>query len=63
MIRSLQVRLVQMPNVYAGGAIDGRYGKQVRAAVARFQQWYSIRGGETGVYGDNTRRALMLRTE
>jgi peptidoglycan hydrolase-like protein with peptidoglycan-binding domain len=61
-VYELQVRLLQVPNVYAGGAIDGRYGKELREAVARFQQWYGIRGDETGVYGDNTRHALMLRT-
>ncbi|MGW0773623.1 peptidoglycan-binding domain-containing protein [Streptomyces sp. NPDC002835] len=62
-VYELQVRLLQVPNVYAGGAIDGRYGKEVRAAVARFQEWYGIRGDETGVYGDDTRHALMLRTK
>lgn len=62
-VYELQVRLLQVPNMYDGGAIDGRYGKEVRAAVARFQQWYGIRGDETGVYGDNTRLALMLRTK
>ncbi|MGG7576105.1 hypothetical protein [Streptomyces sirii] len=31
--------------------------------MARFQKWYSVRGDETGVYGDQTRRALMLRTK
>ncbi|WP_407285045.1 peptidoglycan-binding protein [Streptomyces sp. BP-8] len=62
-VYELQVRLLQIPNVYEGGAIDGRYGADVRAAVARFQKWYSVRGDETGVYGDQTRRALMLRTK
>ncbi|MGI5404774.1 peptidoglycan-binding domain-containing protein [Streptomyces sp. CA-135486] len=62
-VYELQVRLLQVPNMYDGGAIDGRYGKEVRAAVARFQQWYGVRGDETGVYGDNTRLALMLRTK
>ncbi|WP_405891272.1 peptidoglycan-binding protein [Streptomyces sp. NBC_00133] len=62
-VYELQVRLLQVPNMYDGGAIDGRYDKEVRAAVARFQQWYGIRGDETGVYGDNTRLALMLRTK
>ncbi|MFC4608851.1 peptidoglycan-binding protein [Streptomyces maoxianensis] len=62
-VYELQVRLLQVPNVYDGGAIDGRYDKEVRAAVARFQQWYGVRGDETGVYGDNTRLALMLRTK
>ncbi|MFF3453942.1 peptidoglycan-binding protein [Streptomyces sp. NPDC002730] len=62
-VYELQVRLLQVPNMYDGGAIDGRYDKEVRAAVARFQQWYGVRGDETGVYGDNTRLALMLRTK
>ncbi|WP_234020805.1 peptidoglycan-binding domain-containing protein [Streptomyces sp. 142MFCol3.1] len=62
-VYELQVRLLQIPNVYEGGAIDGRYGTEVREAVARFQEWYGIRGDETGVYGDETRHALMLRTE
>ncbi|NWF30294.1 peptidoglycan-binding protein [Streptomyces sp. PKU-EA00015] len=62
-VYELQVRLLQVPNVYDGGAIDGRYDKEVRAAVVRFQQWYGVRGDETGVYGDNTRHALMLRTK
>jgi peptidoglycan hydrolase-like protein with peptidoglycan-binding domain len=61
-VYELQVRLLQVPNTYDGGAIDGRYGKEVRAAVARFQQWYGVRGDEAGVYGNNTRHALMLRT-
>ncbi|MEU1200471.1 peptidoglycan-binding domain-containing protein [Streptomyces sp. NPDC005813] len=62
-VYELQVRLLQIPNVYDGGATDGRYGTEVREAVARFQEWYGIRGDETGVYGDETRHALMLRTK
>lgn len=62
-VYELQVRLLQVPNVYDRGATDGRYGKELLAAVARFQQWYGIRGDETGVYGDNTRLALMMRTK
>ncbi|MFF3244728.1 peptidoglycan-binding protein [Streptomyces sp. NPDC002870] len=62
-VYELQVRLLQVPNIYEGGAISGRYDMEVRAAVARFQKWYGIRGDETGVYGDHTRRALMLRTK
>ncbi|WP_369243740.1 peptidoglycan-binding protein [Streptomyces sp. R41] len=62
-VYELQVRLLQVPNIYDGGAIDGRYDEEVRQAVARFQKWYGIRGDETGVYGDNTRHALMLRTK
>ncbi|MEU8915559.1 peptidoglycan-binding protein [Streptomyces nigrescens] len=62
-VYELQVRLLQIPNVYEGGAIGGRYDADVRTAVARFQKWYGVRGDETGVYGDQTRRALMLRTK
>ncbi|WP_239696696.1 MULTISPECIES: peptidoglycan-binding domain-containing protein [unclassified Streptomyces] len=62
-VHELQVRLLQIPNVYEGGAIDGRYDADVRAAVARFQKWYGVRGDETGIYGDQTRHALMLRTK
>ncbi|MFF4352508.1 peptidoglycan-binding protein [Streptomyces sp. NPDC001530] len=62
-VYELQVRLLQVPNIYDGGAIDGLYDKEVRMAVARFQKWYGIRGDETGVYGDHTRHALMLRTK
>ncbi|MDT0461198.1 peptidoglycan-binding domain-containing protein [Streptomyces sp. DSM 41527] len=62
-VYELQVRLLQIPNVYEGGAIGGRYDADVRAAVARSQKWYGVRGDETGVYGDQTRRALMLRTK
>ncbi|WP_243769441.1 peptidoglycan-binding domain-containing protein [Streptomyces cyanogenus] len=62
-VYELQVRLLQIPGLYDGGAIDGRYGTEVRQAVARFQKRFGIRGDETGVYGDNTRYALMLRTK
>jgi hypothetical protein len=31
--------------------------------VTRFQRVYGVDGDETGVYGHNTRRALMLRTK
>ncbi|MFF0065614.1 peptidoglycan-binding protein [Streptomyces sp. NPDC005279] len=62
-VYELQVRLLQVPNIYDGGAIDGSYGMEVRAAVAKFQKWYGIQGDETGVYGDHTRLALMLRTK
>lgn len=62
-VYELQVRLLQIPQLYDGGAIDGRFGTEVRQAVARFQQRFGLRGDETGVYGDNTRDALMLRTK
>ncbi|MEU7058250.1 peptidoglycan-binding domain-containing protein [Streptomyces sp. NPDC046197] len=62
-VYELQVRLLQIPHVYDGGAINGRFDAKVRQAVARFQERYGIRGDATGVYGDNTRQALMLRTK
>ncbi|MET9890549.1 peptidoglycan-binding domain-containing protein [Streptomyces sp. NPDC006465] len=62
-VYELQVRLLQIPGIYDGGPIDGRYDAEVRAAVTLFQKRYGIRGDETGVYGDNTRHALMLRTK
>lgn len=62
-VYELQVRLLQIPHAYPGGAIDGRFDTEVQQAVARFQERYGIRGDETGVYGDNTRHALMLRTK
>ncbi|MER5374763.1 peptidoglycan-binding protein [Streptomyces sp. NPDC002553] len=62
-VYELQVRLLQIPHIYDGGAINGRYDTEVRQAVARFQNAYGISGDETGVYGDNTRHALMLRTK
>lgn len=62
-VYELQVRLLQIPGLYDGGAIDGRFGTEVRQAVARFQKRFGIRGDETGVYGDHTRYALMLRTK
>ncbi|WP_323180909.1 peptidoglycan-binding domain-containing protein [Streptomyces sp. NBC_01142] len=61
-VYELQVRLRQVPDIYDNGTIGGSYDVEVRAAVARFQEWYGIRGDETGVYGDHTRHALMLRT-
>ncbi|MEU6808044.1 peptidoglycan-binding protein [Streptomyces sp. NPDC046831] len=61
-VYELQVRLLQIPHVYDGGAVNGRFDAGVRQAVARFQNAYGIHGDETGVYGDNTRHALMLRT-
>ncbi|MFJ9868901.1 peptidoglycan-binding protein [Streptomyces sp. NPDC101165] len=62
-VYELQVRLLQIPGIYDGGPIDGRYDAEVRAAVTLFQKRYRIRGDETGVYGDNTRFALTLRTK
>ncbi|MFD9435298.1 peptidoglycan-binding protein [Streptomyces sp. NPDC060002] len=62
-VYELQVRLLQIPDIYDGGPIDGRYDTGVRAAVTRFQKRYGVNGDESGVYGDNTRLALMLRTK
>jgi peptidoglycan hydrolase-like protein with peptidoglycan-binding domain len=62
-VYELQVRLLQIPHIYDGGAISGRFDTEVRQAVARFQKRFGVHGDETGVYGDNTRHALMLRTK
>ncbi|GAA3135720.1 hypothetical protein GCM10017687_60220 [Streptomyces echinatus] len=62
-VYELQVRLLQLPGIYDGGAMDGRYDVEVRAAVALFQERYGIRGDQRGVYGAETRLALMLRTK
>ncbi|USQ86127.1 peptidoglycan-binding protein [Streptomyces phaeoluteigriseus] len=62
-VYELQVRLLQIPDIYDGGPINGRYDTGVRAAVTLFQKRYGVRGDESGVYGDNTRFALMLRTK
>ncbi|MCT7353485.1 peptidoglycan-binding protein [Streptomyces sp. 15-116A] len=61
-VTELQQRLLRVPDVYRDGSIDGRYDATLTAAVARFQLWYGIQGDETGVYGDDTRRALESRT-
>ncbi|MGV9255354.1 peptidoglycan-binding protein [Streptomyces sp. NPDC003697] len=61
-VTELQVRLLHVPDVYRDGSTSGRYDAALEAAVARFQLWYGIRGDETGVYGDDTRRALEART-
>ncbi|MDK1475825.1 peptidoglycan-binding domain-containing protein [Streptomyces sp. 549] len=62
-VADLQVRLLRVPDVYAGGSVNGRFDAQLTSAVARFQEWYGIRGDETGVYGDDTRRDLEALTE
>ncbi|MEU4097012.1 peptidoglycan-binding protein [Streptomyces sp. NPDC026673] len=61
-VSELQSRLLRIPNVYAGGAVDGRFDGRLAAAVARFQVWYGVRGDESGEYGDATRRDLQSRT-
>ncbi|GAA2404541.1 hypothetical protein GCM10010420_35090 [Streptomyces glaucosporus] len=57
-VSRLQERLRGIPHIYPGGAVDGRYGGELARAVARFQEWYGVRGDEEGVYGDDTRRRL-----
>ncbi|MDX3311922.1 peptidoglycan-binding domain-containing protein, partial [Streptomyces sp. ME08-AFT2] len=61
-VTELQQRLLRIPNVYDNGPTDGRYSGVLTEAVARFQLWYGIRGDESGVYGDDTRRDLESRT-
>lgn len=61
-VSELQSRLLRIPNVYAGGSVDGRFDQRLAAAVARFQVWYGVRGDESGEYGDATRRDLESRT-
>ncbi|WP_329342622.1 peptidoglycan-binding protein [Streptomyces sp. NBC_00663] len=61
-VTDLQERLLRIPDVYANGSTDGTYDTVLTEAVARFQLWYGIRGDETGVYGDDTRRDLESRT-
>ncbi|MEU2711266.1 peptidoglycan-binding domain-containing protein [Streptomyces sp. NPDC007205] len=61
-VTDLQRRLLRVPDVYRDGSTSGTYDATLTAAVARFQLWYGISGDETGVYGDDTRRALESRT-
>ncbi|MFF3919945.1 peptidoglycan-binding protein [Streptomyces sp. NPDC001852] len=61
-VAELQKRLLRIPDVYRDGSTSGTYDAGLTAAVARFQLWYGISGDETGVYGDDTRRALESRT-
>jgi len=61
-VTELQERLLRIPNVYEKGSTSGSYDATLTAAVARFQLWYGIRGDETGVYGNDTRRDLESRT-
>ncbi|MFE8945199.1 peptidoglycan-binding protein [Streptomyces sp. NPDC007856] len=61
-VTELQERLLRIPDVYRDGSTSGTYDADLTAAVARFQLWYGISGDETGVYGDDTRRALESRT-
>lgn len=61
-VAELQRRLLRIPDVYRDGSTSGTYDADLTAAVGRFQLWYGISGDETGVYGDDTRRALESRT-
>jgi hypothetical protein len=61
-VSELQERLRKIPDVYKDGATSGEYDATLTEAVARFQLWYGIRGDETGVYGNDTRRDLESRT-
>ncbi|MEV7813204.1 peptidoglycan-binding domain-containing protein [Streptomyces flaveolus] len=61
-VADLQQRLLRIPDVYRDGATDGTYDATLTEAVARFQLWYGVSGDETGVYGNDTRRALESRT-
>ncbi|MFF0835627.1 MULTISPECIES: peptidoglycan-binding protein [unclassified Streptomyces] len=61
-VTELQQRLLRVPDVYRDGSTSGTYDAPLTEAVARFQLWYGISGDETGVYGDDTRRALESRT-
>ncbi|GHI03777.1 peptidoglycan-binding protein [Streptomyces cellostaticus] len=61
-VADLQQRLLRIPDVYRGGSTNGTYDVVLTEAVARFQLWYGISGDETGVYGNDTRRALESRT-
>ncbi|MEE1833276.1 peptidoglycan-binding domain-containing protein [Streptomyces sp. SP17KL33] len=61
-VSELQQRLLRIPNVYENGSTSGQYDVVLREAVARFQLWYGIRGDETGVYGNDTRKDLESRT-
>ncbi|MER8030065.1 peptidoglycan-binding domain-containing protein [Streptomyces bauhiniae] len=61
-VTELRRRLLRIPDVFRDGSATGPYDARLTAAVARFQLWYGIRGDETGVYGDDTRRDLESRT-
>lgn len=61
-VAELQERLLRIPDVYDRGARTGSYDAALTEAVARFQLWYGIRGDESGVYGDDTRKDLESRT-
>lgn len=61
-VTELRRRLLRIPDVFHDGPATGPYDARLAAAVARFQLWYGIRGDETGVYGDDTRRDLESRT-
>ncbi|MEW1717974.1 peptidoglycan-binding protein [Streptomyces sp. NPDC093109] len=62
LVTEVQERLLRIPDVYTGGSVSGVYDTELTEAIGRFQVWYGIRGDESGVYGDNTRRDLESRT-
>ncbi|MCP9988248.1 peptidoglycan-binding protein [Streptomyces sudanensis] len=45
-----------------GGAMNGRYDKNVERAVARYQAHHGITADPPGVYGPATRQALEGET-
>ncbi|MET8564795.1 peptidoglycan-binding protein [Streptomyces flaveolus] len=61
-VADLEQRLLRIPDVYRDGSTSGTYDAALTEAVARFQLWYGVSGDETGVYGNDTRRALESRT-
>ncbi|WP_275309409.1 peptidoglycan-binding domain-containing protein [Streptomyces yunnanensis] len=60
-VLELQGRLRQL--AFYTGAVDGRYGAEVRDAVARYQQTYGVHDDPDGVYGAATRASLEARTQ
>lgn len=60
-VADLQRRLKQVGGLYDDDA-DGVYDDGVRDAVATFQQWRSIQGDPSGVYGSHTREELERET-
>ncbi len=57
-VAELQRLLRTVPHMYPDGPVTGHYDDELARAVARFQEWYGVRGDEEGVYGDDTRRRL-----
>ncbi|MFD3484418.1 peptidoglycan-binding protein [Streptomyces sp. NPDC058665] len=59
-VEELQRRLSEVW-LYNGG-YDGQFGERVEGAVRIYQSYKSIEGDPSGVYGENTRRALEAET-